>query len=166
LATTNQITTFERSDIVGHRTYGVIAGESKSLVLLHEVDEFQFDGYMVIRRQDITNSYSDASDEYSTRIMKQEGLWERIPRRIKQLPLHSWKSLLDQFVGQVVILENEPDSEFLIGPVQKTNRTGVVIRYFDGCGNWTGNCPILYANITCMKFENRYINLHAKYLRP
>src|ERR1051325_5073792 len=51
------IHTFERQQIDPNRLYGSIVAESESLILIHREDDFQFNGYQVIRRRDISKSY-------------------------------------------------------------------------------------------------------------
>ncbi len=162
---TNQLVTVERRRIDRHRLYGVVVGQSDALMLLHLVYDLQFDGYSVIRRKDITKSFSCDSNDYCAKLMRKERRWEPVPRRIKKLSLDSWCSLLSQFVGKVVILENERTDGFCIGPVVKITETGVVVRNFDGCGAWTGPDRVPYSKITHMKFADRYSTTHEKYLK-
>jgi hypothetical protein len=161
----NQMLTVERRRIDPHCLYGVVVGQSDPLILLHQEYDFQFDGYSVIRRKDISKSFSSDSNDYCAALMKKEGRWEDAPRRIKKLPLDSWASLLSRFVGKVVILRNERSDDFYIGPVEEITATGVVIRNFDGCGEWTGNERVPFSNITRMTFADRYSTTHQKYLK-
>ena len=161
----SRILTVERKRIDPHRLYGVVVAESDALILLHREDDLQFDGYHVIRRKDISKSYFSESNDYGATLMKKEGRWERVPQRINSLPLDSWASLLSQFVGKVVILENERSDDFYIGPVEKITTTGVVVCHFDGCGRWTGKESIPFSKITSMKFGDRYSTTHEKHLQ-
>jgi hypothetical protein len=163
--TANKIVTVERMRIDPHRLYGVVIGQSDALLLLHEEYDLQFDGYTVIRHKDITKSFSCDSNNYGAKLMKTEGRWEHVPRRIKKLPLDTWATLLSRFVGKVVILENERSDEFYIGRVEEITDTCVVIHYFDGCGEWMGNELVPFSKITRMKFGDRYSTTHEKYLK-
>jgi hypothetical protein len=163
--TANQILTVERKRIDRHRLYGVMVGQSDTLILLHKEYDFQFDGYSVIRRKDISKSFFSDSNDYCAKLMKKEGRWEQVPRRITKLPLDSWASLLSRFVGKVVILENERTDDFYIGPVEEITDTGVVVRYFDGCGKWMANEHVPFSKITRLTFGDRYSTTHEKYLK-
>ncbi|MGH8273784.1 MAG: hypothetical protein ACRES9_05960, partial [Gammaproteobacteria bacterium] len=160
-----RILTVERKRIDPNRLYGVVVGQSDTLMLLHEEYEFQFNGYCVVRRNDVTESFTSESNDYAATLMKKEGLWEQAPRHIQRLPLDSWYSLLSEFVGQVIILEDERTEDFYIGPVEEITKSGVVVRHFDGCGEWTGKKSVAFLNITFMKFGDRYSTIHAKYLK-
>jgi hypothetical protein len=160
-----QILTVERERIDPNGLYGVVVGQSDALILLHEEYDLQFDGYSVVRRKDISKSYSSDSNDYCAKLMKKEGRWEQVPPRIKKLPLDCWANLLRRFVGRVVILENERTDEFHIGAVEEILETGVVVRTFDGCGEWTGNERVPFSKITRMKFGDRYSATHEKYLK-
>lgn len=107
------ITTFERKKIDPNRMYGEIENESDDLILVHYSYDFQFDGYRIIRRRDVTDSKSDESEQYHERLMKKEGLWKRPDKFVKQLDLTSWQTLLAGLVGKMVILENERTGDFL-----------------------------------------------------
>ena len=159
------ITTVERKRIDPHRLYGVVVGESDMLMLLHQENNFLFDGYMVVRKRDITKVGSSLANNYCVRLMKKEGLWEKVPRSIEKLPLDSWADLLAKFVGKVVILENERTGNFYIGPIQEITKTGVVIREFwpDGV-QCHSNTRVPFSKITSMTFGDRYSTIHAKYL--
>jgi hypothetical protein len=161
----DQILTVERKPIDPHRLHGVVIGESAALILLHREYDLQFDGYCVVRRKDISKSFFSDSNDYCAMMMKKERRWEPVPRHIKNLPLDSWASLLSRFIGKVVILENERTDDFYIGPVEEITKTGVVVRNFDGCGQWTGKEPVPFSKITCMKFGDRYSTTHEKYLK-
>jgi hypothetical protein len=165
IVTGNQILTVERKRIDPHRLYGVIVAQSDALILLHEECDLQFDGYSVIRHKDISKSFSSDSNDYCAKLMRKEGRWPHVPRRIKKLPLDSWPSLLSRFVSKVVILENERTDEFHIGRVVEITETGVVVRNFDGCGEWMGNERVPFSKITRMKFGDRYSTTHEKYLK-
>jgi hypothetical protein len=161
----NQILTIERKRIDPNPVYGVIVGQSDSLILIHHEYNLQFDGYIVIRRKDVTKSFSSDSNDYSAQLMKLEGWWEPVPAKIKKLPLDSWASLLRQFVGKAVILQNERTEDFYIGPVTDVTESAVVTHYFDGCGEWMDPERIPFSKITSMQFGDRYSTTYAKHLK-
>ncbi len=164
----SKLLTIERKRIDPNRLYGVMVSQSDVLMLLHKDDDFIFDGYTVLRRKDITKSFSSEPNDYCTKLMKKEGVWEAVPQSIKKLPLNSWATLLNCFIGKVVILESEhkdKDDDFYIGPIEKITKTSVVIRWFDAVGEW-GECDsVPFSKITSMRFGDRYSTTYAKYLK-
>jgi hypothetical protein len=111
------IVTLERKKVDPHRMYGVVVAESDELLLLQQEYDFEFDGYVVVRKKDISRLERTEGNKYGEKLMRKEGLWKKPPAKLKKLPLASWKTLLEQFVGKVVILENERKDQFYIGPI-------------------------------------------------
>lgn len=160
----NKLVMLERKKVDLHRLYGEVVAESDDLLLLHEEHDFQFDGYVVVRKKDISRRDTTESNDYCEKLMRKEGLWEKVPPKVKKLPLDSWHSLLGRFLGKVVILENERTDDFLIGPVVEVKDRSVSVHYFDGCGIFTDVERIPFNKITRMMFGDRYTTIHGKYL--
>lgn len=158
--------TFERRKIDPHRLYGVVVAESDNLLLIQREYEFEFDGYQVLRRRDITKAYSSKSNDYCARLMKAEGLWKSPPKRIRSLPLSDWRTLLTALAGQPVVIENESNGEFFIGPILECDARSVCIHHFDGCGQWENVERVAYRGITCVQIGGRYITIHSRHLPP
>jgi hypothetical protein len=158
--------TFERRRITDHRLYGLVVSESTSLILIQELVDFLFDGYTVIRRRDVSKSYSSESNAYDERIMRKEGLWKNPPKAIRLLPLDDWHRLLASLGNKTVIIENERKDDFCIGPIVACEEHSVLIHYFDGCGKWKKIERVPYREITCVHFGDRYSTTHSRYLPP
>jgi hypothetical protein len=158
--------TFERRQIDPNRLYGLVVSESKSLILIKYENDFQFDGYMVIRRCDVSKSYKSDSDSYCESLMRKEGLWKNPSKAIRSLPLKDWRVLLTSLIGKPVIIENERRGDFYIGPVIACEEHSVLIHYFDGCGQWQKVERVQYRGITSVKFGNRYSTIHYRHLPP
>jgi hypothetical protein len=158
--------TFERRQIDPNRLYGLVVAESKSLILIQRECDFQFDGYVVIRRRDISKSYSSDSNSYSEHLMRKEGLWKNPSKAIRSLPLNGWRALLTSLTGKPVVIENERKGDFYIGPVVACEDHSVLIHYFDGCGQWQKVERVQYRGITLVQFGNRYSTIHYRHLPP
>src|ERR1041385_2969403 len=155
--------TFERRQIDPNRLFGSIVAESASLILIHCEADLQFDGYQVIRRKDISRSYSSDSNDYAEKLMRKEGLWEDPAESIRSLPLDDWRSLLTALSGKPIILENERKEDFYIGPVVSCEAHSVLIHHFDGCGQWQKVWRVQYRSITSVKFGDRYSTIHFRH---
>ena len=160
-----KLVTIERKKLDPNRCYGVIVSQSVALTLLHCEDDFQFDGYMVMRTKDITLCKSTKSNDYGERLMRREGLWENIPQWVKKLSIGGWPDLIADLVGKVVIIEDEVREGFHIGPLLEAQAKHATIHYFDGCGQLQDVERVAYSRITSVKFGDRYSTIHAKYLR-
>ena len=160
------IHTFERRRIDPDRLYGLIVSESHSLILIQQEYDFEFDGYVVIRRRDVSKSYTSDSNTYCERLMRKEKLWKNPPKSIRSLPLDDWRTLLTSLIGKPVTVENERKEDFYIGPIVECADHSVLIHYFDGCGQWKDIERIPYREITVVKFGNRYTTIHSRHQPP
>ena len=158
------LVTIERIKLDPNRVYGVIVAQSPALTLLHHEYDLQFDEYMVVRTRDISLCTSSESNEYCERLMRREGLWQRVPRWVKSLPVGGWPELVADLVGKVVSLEDEIKEEFYIGPIREAQAKHAAIHYFDGCGQLQEVEKVAYRRITLLRFGNRYCTIHAKYM--
>jgi hypothetical protein len=158
--------TFERRKIDPHRLYGAIVAESEELLLIQRMYDFDFDGYMVIRRRDITKSYSSDSDAYCEQLMRDEGLWKTPTKAVRALPLSDWQTLLTALRDKPVVIENERKGDFFIGPILECEAKTVTIHHFDGCGEWQKPERLSYRAITSVQFGSRYIMVHSRHLPP
>jgi hypothetical protein len=160
----SRLVTIERKKLDPYRVYGVIVAQSPALTLLHRMDDFQFDGYLVMRTNDLTRCDSSESDDYCESLMRREGLWETVPRWVKKLRIGGWHELLDDLVGKVVILEDEVRQSFHVGPLLAAQAKQAAIHYFDGCGRLQDVEKVAYGRITSVQFGDRYSTIHAKYI--
>ena len=158
--------TFERRRITDHRLCGLVVSESTSLILIQKFDDFLFDGYTVIRRSDVSKSWSADFNSFNERIMRKEGLWKNPPKAIRSLPLDGWHSLLASIGNRAVIIENERKDDFYIGSIVACEEHSVLIHYFDPCGRWKTIERVPYREITCVTFGDRYSTTYSRYLPP
>jgi hypothetical protein len=158
--------TVERRRVAPHKLYGAIVSESSSLVLLHQEVDFQFDGYVVIRRRDITKLYPSESTAYCERLMRKEGTWSNPPKSIRSLPISTWFDLFSALMKTVVILENERRDDYWIGPVIDCDEKAVVVHYFTTTGRWLRPERVPYRFLTTAQFGGRYSTIHARHLPP
>ena len=160
------IQTIERLKIDPNRLHGVVVAESEELLLIQREYDFEFDGYVAVRRRDITRSYPSESNAYCEELMKKEGLWKRPTKASRSLPLTDWQTILTALVGKPVIIENERNGDFFIGPVIECDARSVAVHYFDGCGNWGEIKRVAFRSITSVQFGSRYITVHSRHLTP
>jgi hypothetical protein len=162
----SMLQTFERRKIDPHRLYGLVVSESDTLVLIQREDDFEFDGYIVIRRRDISKSFAGESNAYCEQLMRREGLWKTPTKAVRSLPLADWQALLSALSGKTVIIENERKGDFFIGPIVSCDARSAMVHYFDACGQWREIERVPYRTITSVQFGCRYATVHSRYLPP
>ena len=106
------------------------------------------------------------SNAYFAQLMKKEGLWKSPTKAARAIPVDGWKSALSSLKGKFVIIENERQDDFLIGPILECDDRAVTIHHFNACGEWQDIERVPYRSITLVQFGNQYIDVFAKHLPP
>ncbi len=157
---------FERKKISEVIIRGTIVTESENLILIHQVDDFQFDGFIVLRKRDLTLAGTSDWERYYEKLIRKEKLWQNPPKSVRSLPLDDWRALLTAFIGKTVIVENERKEDFLLGPVVSCDERAVNLHQFDAAGAWENVERMLYRDITCVQFGDRYSTIYARHQSP
>lgn len=154
-----------RPEIDDEPLCGLVLARTDVLWLIAEEDDFQFDGYRVVRAEDVSLCETTPCTWHCSAIMRGEGLLDK-PPQAPDYPLEDWRGLLSglKTAGEFVILEDEIGDAYLIGPILDVGETKVTLRYFDGAGVWEGPESMAYADITSMRFGTRYVKMHQKYI--
>ncbi len=160
--------TIERSRIDPHRLYGLIVAESDTLVAIQRESDFQFDGFIFIRKRDITKRIQGTeSQRYHASIMRKEGLWKTPPKSIKKLPIDSWENLVLALVEKPAMIENERKGDSWVGVLKGCTKTAAMIQYFNPMGVFDENIDhVPFRSITSLQYGDRYTTTHFKYLKP
>lgn len=158
------ITTIKRK-IDANALTGFVVNKSNNLTLIAIIYDFIFDGFVIIRNKDIKSEIVSESNKYYLKLMKREKLWHKIPDNIKRINLETWESALNDIKSEVIILEDEINETFLIGPIIDNNKTYTSIFFFNGLGEYKNIEKIKHSTITICKFMDRYSATHAKYLK-
>ena len=163
------LVTIERKRIDPHRLYGVIVNESEQLLCLHREADFQLDGYVFIRKKDITScTFDTPSHKYCEALMRKEGFWAKPDRFVKQLDIQSWETTITALIGKPVLVENENRSAHCwVGIVDACTRTTATVHCFDGLGVFDDVADrIPLRSVTSIQYGDRYTQTHYKYLKP
>ncbi len=155
----------ERAEIEPNPLYGFVVDKSASLLMLAVEDDFILDGYQVVRKEDITSNKVAASSRHHTSIMKKEGILDGVTP--PNVILESWRDVFRSLkqLDQYVIVEDEINEEFLIGPIVRVSAKSVSIRHFDSTGEWVDMFRIVYDDITTVRWGCRYVSYHQKYVK-
>lgn len=158
------IKTIERSEFDPHNLYGYVIAKNDFLTLIAIEYDFLMDGYCILVNEDITKMKTTSTTRHCSNIMRKEGLLKDID--LPEINIDSWQSVFRSIkkLDEFVIIEDEFDELFLIGPIVRINKQSVTIRHFDGVGQWQGLRNIRYEDITIVKFACRYIQYHRKYI--
>jgi len=155
-----------RPDIDDNALYGFIVNSSETLTLIAKEADLYLDGYMVLRSSDITFCKPTPTTRYGTRMLKKEGLISDTSDT-ERINISTWAALFGDLRKRkwFVIVEDEINDVFLIGPIHRVNKKSVTIRYFDGTGKWKEPANLLYDDISSVGFGSNYIRMYQKYIK-
>lgn len=162
------LVTIERKRLDTHRLYGVIVNESEQLICLHRESDFQFDGYVFLRKKDITSRTCDTpSHKYTEALMRKEGFWLKPDRFVQRLNIESWETAMNASIGKSVLVENENKSNHCwVGIVDACTRTIATVHCFDDLGildDEPDRIPL--RSVTSIQYGDRYTQMHYKHLK-
>lgn len=148
---------------------GFIVDYSSDFLLMQDTGEFTVIGYLVIPLSTVSKIQYKSNEKYFDKIIRWEKQLENVVKK-HDIDLSNWTSVFRSIkkAGFNVIIENERpgDETFDIGPILKTTKTAVYIRYFNASGYLDDEITkIPFDKITLVQFDNRYINVFSKYLR-
>jgi hypothetical protein len=160
------LATIERSRIDPHRLYGLIVSESDFLIAVQREIDFQFDGFVFIRKRDVTLRLEGTeSKRYQTSIMRKEGYWKTPPKWVQKLPIDSWEKLMLALVDQPAMIENEQQGDAWVGVIKGCTKSTASIHCFSPTGVFEESVsPVPLRSITSLQFGDRYTSTHFKYL--
>lgn len=157
----------ERDKIDDNSIQGFLLEYSNELILIQYIYDFNLDGLMILRRNDITKIKSNATDILQTQLLKDEDLYKNVDFYVK-LNLSDWGSILSNIKKDygLVIIEDEKKEKgiFLIGKIETITKKSVEITHFTGTGTWGEvPTPIDFNDITSCQVNTNYINVYQRY---
>ena len=159
-----------RSRISEKALYAIPLGLSEDLVLLQGLDDFDLDGYLIIRLKDITSVEISKSQVFRLHILKEEGVLDQIKKPALS-SLDHWKDVLEELsaIGNNIIVQCESleSTEFYIGAIIAIDKKSLYLLYFDAFGEWDEEpTEISLRDITSVQIDSRYCTIISKYLSP
>lgn len=163
------LVSIEREDIDTNGIQGFILDFSNSLLLLQYVYDFNLDGLLILRVEDITNINCTKTDIFQLELLKQEKLFKKINFH-RNYDLSNFKttiSALNKEFSYFILEDEKPDDPvFLIGTINKLTSRSVHLNYFTGAGNWDKKPSIInYKDITACQVDTNYINVYKRYFQ-
>jgi hypothetical protein len=163
------LVSIRRDEIDPNAIQAFILASSEELVALQYVYDFNLDGLMFLRVEDITEVKSSATGSFQKGLLEQEGLLARVPFGAT-FRLGNWTSLISQLSNEheIMILEREfvADSALFIGTILKSTETEVHGRYFSGAARWAKSPERLKCkDITSCQVGTNYTNFYQRYFK-
>ncbi len=161
------LVSIRRNGLDANSIQAFILDFSEELVALQYVYDFNLDGLMFVRVEDITEVKCSATDKFQKGLMKKEGLLKLVQFG-KRFELANWNSLISQLSKEYkfIILERElaADNNFFIGTILKVSKTEAQGRYFSGAAKWAKSPEKLkFKEITCCQVDTNYVNFYQRH---
>jgi hypothetical protein len=146
---------------------GYILDHTKDFVVVQECEDFRLLGYLILPTAQIKKVQHKKTDAYYDKIMEKEGMKDQVFLNTT-LDLKNWKSIFKIFqnLKKPIIIECEGAAynSFSIGPITQVNANSVEILHFDAMGKVAkSSTQIAFEDITCVQFDDRYIDVFYKY---
>ena len=145
---------------------GFLLAFSDSLLLFQYIYDFRLDGYLIIRRSDVTELSCRDTDRFQRELLQAEGVLDRIDFEFSA-PIQSFDSFLaSRPAEEIVVVEDEVSDpqEFLIGTVSHVADAAVHINHFTGIAR-RADPPeqISTDRITSCQTSTNYIRFYERY---
>jgi len=148
---------------------GFILDSSDDFILLQNESDFLLDGYSIIRINDIEKIRYGKYEKYFEMMLEKEGIIKDIgiDDGIElQNPQSIFNSIKLKKLYVITECQKENDGRFIIGPIERSNKKSLEIRYFDATGYLEKKLTKLkFKDITTIQIDTRYLNYFSKYLR-
>ena len=145
---------------------GFVLACSEALVLLQYVYDFHLDGFMLLRRKDITELKAGKTNRFQQQLLKTEGLLDQVGFDFRA-PIESYDSFLAALSpDEMAIVEDEmaEPQQFLIGTVSHVDGDAATINHFTGVGRLVEpKETISLARITSCQIRTNYIQIYQRH---
>lgn len=149
---------------------GFVFSYSDDFVFMSDLSDFNYDGFVVLRKADIVEIRCTDSEKYFENILRKENILRQVRLQKREYPFRlasmekMFKNLRDMKIP--VIVENlyDEEEEFLIGPIKKVESDTVYLKYFNTIGEFDKELlAVDFDKITFFSFDSPYANLFYKY---
>lgn len=160
------LVSLRRTAVDGRLIQGFVLDYSESLLLLQYVSDFHLDGFMLLRREDITELKVGDTDHFQRQLLCAEGVLDQVDFSFRA-PIQSFAAFLgSRGRDEIVAVEDElsePD-RFLIGAISRVAEGSATIRHFTGIARLVEPPEtILIDQITSCQTDTNYIRFYQRH---
>ena len=149
---------------------GFIFEQNKHFVLMNDMRDFDYDGFVVLKKSDISKIRHTKNEKFYLHILKKEKIKKKIFKLKKKLSfklssLHNMMFQLKQLKIPIICehLYGKKDL-FQIGTIQKVSKKKSKMRYFNARGEFDYKLLVINHNtLTTIKIDSPYTNIFYKY---
>lgn len=142
---------------------------SEDYVLMRTLDDFNPDGFAVLRIEDLTEVRCGDAERFFDFVLQAEGLLKDLPKP-PPIRLDSWQSILEDILRyrQYAILECEAleEPEFYLGKLVDVTPLKVSLHYINIKGIMEDAITeVPLEDLTIVRFDEKYIQYFSRYAR-
>lgn len=149
---------------------GYVLDCESGLALIHAFDDFEPDGYAIIRECDIVSVRQGKYEAFWDRMLETEGLLGGLDQA-PALDLSCMRDAIGSAIMYYPFLaircedECSPKEDFYFAQWHGDTRTHIRLRCVDGLGRWEEPDPVPLDDITLVEMGTPYLTRFAKYVR-
>ena len=147
-----------REKIDSAKIQGFVIDYDADWIALQYIHDFYLDGYLLLRRQDLTSMNCRATDAFQRHLLEVDGVIDKIDFDF-EIPVGGIAELLKALPSdRVVILEDETEDDlFLIGTLIGIEDDFISLRFFSGAGRWDDEpAEIAVEDVTSASYATNY----------
>ena len=161
------LVSISRDLIDPNKIQGVILGFSKELMLICYIYDFNLDGLMILRRNDITDIVSSKTCKFQKSLLEKDGLFGKIDFKSKY-KLGSWLDFIKDASKRhkyfIFEHEDQDNPEFIIGKIKRIYKKSIQVNYFTGTARWEDEpSSVKLEKLTSCQIGNNYLNVYERY---
>ena len=149
---------------------GIILNQNKVFLLMCDLNDFNFDGFVVFKKSDISEIKYGNNEKFINNVLIKEKIKDLIFDRYLSynFELKDYKTMFEKLkeIKMPIIVEQLyfKYDLFQLGIINKIKNKKVLIDYLNASGEFDLK-PVIaeYKNITCFRFDSPYANLYFKY---
>ena len=140
---------------------------SERLLLVRSLREFAFDGFAVMRLEDVTAVRAGEAEAFVARVLEAEGMLRALPSP-KPLPLGSMRALLEgvraHYRHAIVECEEADEERFYLGELGSVDGAVLELHYIQVNGTREREATrVPLDEVTLVRFAEQYVSLYGRY---
>jgi len=150
---------------------GVVMSISKSFIVIKEAKDFEFDGTVILPKKTIRGYRDSKFEQCYNSILRKNGQFKNLKTPDWMTNCTSIRDIIHELMrhnvwpGIEVLLDEEKESAFYIGPIVETLKNSFSIKCYNAAGEWENVYRIDYKDIFRMEFDSKYCNYFNDYMK-
>ena len=149
---------------------GIIFAQSENFIIMSDCQDFNFDGFVLIRKKDISKVAHTDSQIFFKKVLEKENIIQSIVEKYKLLELefidfkHIFEYVRNKNIALIIECNYGKEDDFFIGPITDINDKKVKIKFLSTQGHLDMRpTSVKLKKITIVKINSPYTDIYYKY---